>query len=54
MEFDHLDGMYSYCIAFDGNGLKMGIVHLALWTPLEPYLDGYRVAEEEVKMASAS
>lgn len=43
IEFDHLDGMYSLCIAFDGEGNRLGICHLAGSAPLEPYLDGYRL-----------
>lgn len=43
VEFDHLDGAYSYCVAYDGYGNKLGVCHLAAWSPLEPNLDGYRV-----------
>ncbi|PVB24450.1 hypothetical protein [Mycobacteroides abscessus] len=46
VEFDHIDGMYSYCVAFDGLGNRLGPVHLKAWTPLEPFEDGYRVVEE--------
>lgn len=28
--FDHIDGMYSYCIDMSG-----GVVHLAAWTDVE-------------------
>lgn len=28
--FDHLDGMYSYCLDKDNN-----IIHFACWTPIE-------------------
>lgn len=45
VEFDHLDGMYSYCVAYDGEGSKLGVCHLAGSTPLERDGDGYRVAE---------
>lgn len=44
VEFDHLDGMYSYCPAFNGEGQFLGIVHLAGFTPLEVQDDGYRIA----------
>lgn len=37
VEFDHLDGMYSYCVAFDGEGNKLGVCHLAAFTPLKPW-----------------
>lgn len=46
VEFDHLDGMYSYCIAFDGDGNRLGICHLAAFTPLESCDGGYRATEE--------
>lgn len=45
IEFDHLDGMYSFCLAYDGSGNYLGLVHLKAWTPLEPHEDGWRVAE---------
>lgn len=47
VEFDHIDGAYSYCRAYDGNGTDLGVCHLAAWTPLEPHEDGYRVAERD-------
>ena len=47
VEFDHLDGMYSLCIAFDGDGNRLGICHLAAFTPLTPSGDGYVLANEE-------
>ena len=47
VEFDHLDGMYSLCVAFDGEGNHLGICHLAGFTPLVPDGDGYRLAEEQ-------
>lgn len=31
--FDHLDGMYSYCLTEKG-----GVAHLAAYTNLEPYM----------------
>lgn len=43
VEFDHIDGMYSYCVTYDGQGNKLGLVHLQAWTPLKPHLDGYLV-----------
>lgn len=45
VEFDHLDGMYSYCVAFDGDGNKLGVCHLAGFTPLERHMDGYRIQD---------
>jgi hypothetical protein len=45
VEFDHLDGMYSYCVAYDGEGNDLGICHLAGFTPLEPDGDGYRICD---------
>lgn len=46
VEFDHIDGAYSFCLAYDNEGAYLGLVHLAAWTPLEPFEDGYRVAAE--------
>lgn len=45
VEFDHIDGAYSYCVAYDGRGNKLGVCHLAAWTPLEHDGDDYRVVE---------
>lgn len=42
VEFDHLDGMYSYCIAYDGAGNELGVCHLGGWTALGFHKDGYR------------
>ena len=36
--FVHIDGMYSYCI--DENNEPL---HLSASTPLEEYLDGYKI-----------
>jgi hypothetical protein len=47
VEFDHLDGMYSFCIAFGGDGRELGICHLKAWTPLEPSGDGYVIPDIE-------
>ncbi|MBO0676921.1 hypothetical protein JRC04_05550 [Mycolicibacterium sp. S2-37] len=47
VEFDHLDGMYSFCLAFDGDGNKLGICHIAGSTPLQPHLDGWRIPDQE-------
>jgi hypothetical protein len=44
VEFDHIDGMYSFCVAYDGTGRELGIVHLSAWTPLEQCEEGWRVA----------
>lgn len=46
VEFDHVDGMYSYCVAYDGCGNKLGVCYLKAWAPLEPHLDGYRIPED--------
>lgn len=46
VEFDHIDGMYSFCVAYDGDGNHLGICHLKAWTPLEPHGDGYRLADD--------
>ncbi len=45
VEFDHIDGMYSYCVAYDGTGQKLGVVHLKAWTPLEEVDGGWVVTE---------
>lgn len=42
--FDHLDGMYSYC--YDQKD-KTKLLHLAGYTPLEVYKDGYKIEEQE-------
>ena len=34
-EFDHIDGMYSYCTDDEGN-----VIHLAAWTPVEIIREG--------------
>lgn len=47
VEFDHLDGMYSFCVAYDGEGNRLGVVHLAGYMPLLPEGDGYRPATPE-------
>ena len=47
IEFDHLDGMYSYCEAFTPEGTSLGICHLACFTTLEPYLDGYKTVAQD-------
>lgn len=41
IEFDHLDGMYSYCVTEKG-----GVVHLAGTAPLKKFKDGYKIAKE--------
>jgi hypothetical protein len=46
VEFDHLDGMYSYCVAFDSDGNELGVCHLQAWTPLKPCLDGYAITSD--------
>lgn len=43
VKFYHIDGMYSYCEAFDDNGKLLGPVHLSASTPIKPYKDGYVV-----------
>jgi hypothetical protein len=47
VEFDHIDGMYSYCVAYTSDGEELGVCHLAAWTPLEAVEGGYIIAEEE-------
>jgi hypothetical protein len=47
VEFDHIDGMYSYCVAYTGDGKQLGVCHLVAWLPLEECEGGYRVAEEQ-------
>jgi hypothetical protein len=48
VEFDHLDGMYSYCVAYDGDGTKLGVCHLVAWTELIPHRDGYYTDTDQV------
>lgn len=45
VEFAHVDGMYSFCIAFDGTGKELGVCHLPASLPLTPVADGYRADE---------
>ena len=46
IEFDHIDGMYSYCVAFAGDGEKLGVCHLRATLELKKDEDGcYRVVE---------
>lgn len=40
--FDHLDGMYSYCVTEKGN-----IVHLYRGTQLEKFKDGYKLKPDD-------
>ncbi|AVI04462.1 hypothetical protein SEA_BENCH_8 [Mycobacterium Phage Bench] len=51
VEFDHVDGMYSLCLAYDGEegdglGNYLGIVHPYAFTELEEYRDGYRMVRD--------
>ncbi|QGJ94330.1 hypothetical protein SEA_ELITE2014_6 [Mycobacterium phage Elite2014] len=50
VEFDHVDGMYSLCLAYDGEGdglgNYLGIVHPYALTELEEYRDGYRMVRD--------
>jgi hypothetical protein len=41
VEFDHIDGMYSYCVAYDEDGNKLGLCHLVAWAEVIPHQDGY-------------
>jgi hypothetical protein len=47
VEFDHIDGMYSYCVAYAGDGTKLGVCHLSAMTPLKAVPGGYILATEE-------
>jgi hypothetical protein len=47
VEFDHIDGMYSYCKAFDGNGNFLGVIHLHCCTTLKEHDDGYQIEEPD-------
>ena len=40
--FEKIDGLYSFCTTEKFNE----VVHLSVNTPLEPYLDGYKIKEE--------
>lgn len=40
--FHHVDGMYSYCTTEK----TKSVVHLGIMTLLEPFEDGYKIAEE--------
>jgi hypothetical protein len=43
VEFDHIDGMYSYCVAYAGDGTKLGVCHLSAMTPLRAVEDGWEI-----------
>lgn len=45
VEFDHIDGAYSYCIAYDADGQELGLTHLSAGTPLVKFKDGFKVAD---------
>lgn len=52
IEFDHIDGAFSYCIAYTADGEELGVCHLSAFTPLTPHNDGYTLAEEPTKESS--
>ena len=47
IEFDHIDGMYSFCVAYGDDGEQLGVCHLAATTPLEPHQDGWQITEKQ-------
>jgi hypothetical protein len=40
--FDHLDGLYSYCVSEKG-----AVIHLSRFTPLTAVEGGYKIDETE-------
>ena len=53
VKFMHLDGMYSYCEAYNKEGDllmeskngQVAVVHLSASTPLVAYKDGYKIGK---------
>lgn len=45
--FDHLDGMYSYCLSEKG-----AVCHLSAGTPLVKFADGYRIDNDDIKLSN--
>ena len=47
VEFDHIDGAYSYCVAYTSDGEELGVCHLAAWTPLIAVEGGWMIAPSD-------
>lgn len=47
VEFDHIDGMYSLCFAYDSSGYYLGTCHLQAWTPLKAVEGGWEIDESQ-------
>ena len=56
VKFYHIDGAYSYCVAYSKSGKELGVVHLSASTPIEKTKkpvsefeygwDGYKIIDE--------